>query len=334
MLITVSLDPLPFRDDTFDLVRLANLGLCVPKERWAALLMEAKRILRLGGRLELIDDEFFFPRLRIASAWNGQSNISGTSIDSIDSRSSRFWEQEENKRTAQYLEDAFGQMIRRNYGIHKVHHHVRDLLPAIFGEDRVRKYGSFHIAVPLRTPMPGAMSISAASHSSEASASAPRKISLPGSFGSIAGTFTPKVQSPLVEEPEPIFPSSASQKAMQILHTGKPPRKTSATASSASMSGSLPEFMPAKAAKLLQTATAGRAYQPQGFLVLPDKFYDCRPDTLEMHACRNMHIVLACKRNLGAWLKEHKDEVTDLGDELTDKEFDRMFDDAMWQYDR
>ena len=40
---------------------MANLSLCVPQERWEHVLSEARRVLALGGRLELIDDYLHFP---------------------------------------------------------------------------------------------------------------------------------------------------------------------------------------------------------------------------------------------------------------------------------
>jgi hypothetical protein len=53
--------PLPFADKTFDLVRMANLTLCIPYDKWEPLLFEIQRILTIDGRLELIDDQIFFP---------------------------------------------------------------------------------------------------------------------------------------------------------------------------------------------------------------------------------------------------------------------------------
>ncbi|KAI8990596.1 hypothetical protein BD414DRAFT_535882 [Trametes punicea] len=54
---------LPFPDDTFDLVRMANLTLCIPMNRWRFVLTQVRRVLKPGGRLELIDDDLFFPRI-------------------------------------------------------------------------------------------------------------------------------------------------------------------------------------------------------------------------------------------------------------------------------
>ncbi|KAI0828909.1 hypothetical protein BC628DRAFT_1178336 [Trametes gibbosa] len=52
---------LPFPDDSFDLVRMANLTLCIPISRWRFVLAQVRRVLKPGGRLELIDDDMFFP---------------------------------------------------------------------------------------------------------------------------------------------------------------------------------------------------------------------------------------------------------------------------------
>lgn len=52
---------IPFKRATFDLVRIANLTLCVPRKNWEHVLTEVKRVLRPNGRVEIIDDELMFP---------------------------------------------------------------------------------------------------------------------------------------------------------------------------------------------------------------------------------------------------------------------------------
>ncbi|TFK67723.1 hypothetical protein BDN72DRAFT_898751 [Pluteus cervinus] len=54
-------DKLPFDDESFDLVRMANLSLCIPAEKWEIVLEEVYRVLKFAGRLELVDDHVFFP---------------------------------------------------------------------------------------------------------------------------------------------------------------------------------------------------------------------------------------------------------------------------------
>lgn len=52
---------LPFPKGMFDLVRMANLSLCIPENRWKHVLQEVRRVLSPGGHLELIDDYIHFP---------------------------------------------------------------------------------------------------------------------------------------------------------------------------------------------------------------------------------------------------------------------------------
>lgn len=42
-------------------MRMANLALCIPYDKWEFIFSEVQRILTIGGRLELIDDQIFFP---------------------------------------------------------------------------------------------------------------------------------------------------------------------------------------------------------------------------------------------------------------------------------
>ena len=41
--------PLPFSDDTFDLVRLSNLTEAIPQHRWEHVLREIRRVLMPFG---------------------------------------------------------------------------------------------------------------------------------------------------------------------------------------------------------------------------------------------------------------------------------------------
>ncbi|KAL0947811.1 hypothetical protein HGRIS_013883 [Hohenbuehelia grisea] len=52
---------LPFPDKTFDLVRMANLTLAIPDAKWDWVLTEIRRVMTIGARLEVIDDQMIFP---------------------------------------------------------------------------------------------------------------------------------------------------------------------------------------------------------------------------------------------------------------------------------
>ncbi|KAF8510312.1 hypothetical protein JB92DRAFT_443680 [Gautieria morchelliformis] len=55
------LDKLPYLDEKFDLVRMANLKWAIPEDKWDFVLQEVNRVLRRGGRVEIIDDDFLLP---------------------------------------------------------------------------------------------------------------------------------------------------------------------------------------------------------------------------------------------------------------------------------
>ena len=40
---------------------MANLALCIPYDKWEFVLGQVRRVLTPGGRLELIDDDIYFP---------------------------------------------------------------------------------------------------------------------------------------------------------------------------------------------------------------------------------------------------------------------------------
>lgn len=269
-------------------------------------------MLRVGGHLEIIEDEFIFPRIQHASVSHpAQEHAHPTGLTPSESeteRISRFREVEESKRITEYLESAFGVMLADKYDIPEPHAlHAWDLLPRAFGNQNVCEYPSQHISIPSRPPE--------VTRSNDGFKT-PRKVSLSSSQG-------PRIYTPDHRSSVPVLPASTAPKAVQVLAGRR--------------SGDLPAVLSPKAARILGNTTpssSSRPYQPTGFMVLPNKFFECRPDVLEMHACKNMHVVMSCRKALHAFLREHKDTLTDLGDELADEEFERMFGDAMWEYDR
>lgn len=93
-----------------------------------------------------------------------------------------------------------------------------------------------------------------------------------------------------------------------------------------------PAYIAPKAMQLLQPQVCGdprcrRPYQPTGFVVIPSTFIPCDPDVLEMHSCRNMHILLSCKDALARFISRHVD---DTGEPLVSQE---EFEQLMFEYD-
>ena len=60
LLLSVAFD-LPFPDNFFDYVRMANLVLCIPYDKWDYVFKEVRRVLAVNGKMELIDDQILFP---------------------------------------------------------------------------------------------------------------------------------------------------------------------------------------------------------------------------------------------------------------------------------
>ncbi|KAH8835631.1 hypothetical protein DL96DRAFT_72503 [Flagelloscypha sp. PMI_526] len=78
---------LPFENDTFDFIRMADLTLTVPLNRWNHLLGECNRVLTVGGRLEIIQDLPLWAYAAAASA-SSPAPSSASSSDDLSKRSS------------------------------------------------------------------------------------------------------------------------------------------------------------------------------------------------------------------------------------------------------
>ncbi|KAL0951741.1 hypothetical protein HGRIS_008414 [Hohenbuehelia grisea] len=52
---------LPFEEETFEMIRIANLGTSMTTEDWKVFIAKVNPLLVPGGRLEVIDDFVFFP---------------------------------------------------------------------------------------------------------------------------------------------------------------------------------------------------------------------------------------------------------------------------------
>ena len=181
--------PLPFPDNSFDLVRMANLTLCIPINRWKFVLTQVRRVLRPGGRVELIDDEMFFPSVlprptrdvprspsrrqwqrstseqyipRTTSLSRSLSHKALSDLPSPHSspnskskkghsRSPSDVEFSTNTAIASHLETVFANMLTNKYGIStRPHLFLERMLPEVFGPDNVRQTQELELAVPSR----------------------------------------------------------------------------------------------------------------------------------------------------------------------------------------
>ena len=311
---------LPFPPKSFDLVRMANLTLAVPRDRWTHLLEEVKRVLRPGGVLEIIDDELFFPDIQPSpnapltrtrslreprrpcfddSRIHHQNTDTGVwkplppcpPLAPASFRRNRAQYHQDVHRSpladfavkvsmTQTMEAVFRKMLSEQYNVSLSPHEL--LEPAI-----VRVFGSFssqtkELAVPTRDALPKKMKVEDSHYEilPERTAHISRRHGGRHSLDNVATDFD--------------GPASIAPKAMRLLQAQGEPRSR-------------------------------RPYQPPGCMVLPSMFIPCEPEVLEMHACRNIHIVIACKNSLAEFVAQHQD---DTGKPfVTEEEFEElMFD--------
>lgn len=88
--------PLPFADKSFDLVRIANLSLCIPYDKWEFVFSEVQRVLTIDGRLELIDDQIFFPYGQPPATPPASSSASASFMPTETHRESSWFDDDEH----------------------------------------------------------------------------------------------------------------------------------------------------------------------------------------------------------------------------------------------
>jgi len=70
-----SLDTLPDDTGVFDLVHIRFLGLAIPEPKWGDLLEEASRILKSGGKLEIVEMSYTLPTSAPSSLRNSFASL-------------------------------------------------------------------------------------------------------------------------------------------------------------------------------------------------------------------------------------------------------------------
>ena len=275
---------LPFPDDSFDLVRMANLGLAVAVWTWDFVLHEVRRVLCPGGRLELIDDQLLFPRIPSPAELRGYKvdspvgasfphHVPGAQAPhqrsySSGDRPQPLWEREykTSGAMAKELETNFKWMIfKRGYAPEaRPQNKLVHSITTVFGADPddVISY-EFSLGVPSRELVDDA----------PGQESARRPVSRPRRSES-------DVQRPLGSPSS--RPSGSTPKALRVL-----------VGNEASTESQAP--IP---------------YQPLGLIMLDStrRLLPFSPVELEMHACKNMHVLLSCKDAMMEHMLQMKDE--------------------------
>ncbi|KAF7296437.1 Methyltransf-25 domain-containing protein [Mycena chlorophos] len=150
-------DALPFPDKSFELVRMANLALCIPHSQWESVLVQVKRVLVDGGRLELIEDHVFFP---YGKPFSEQSPTADAEValrrlslannavphHAMEDQTVGGWN--ERAETSQELETLFENMLCYRFGIHpRPAEFVPELLRRVFGGGAVKEVATMNLTL-------------------------------------------------------------------------------------------------------------------------------------------------------------------------------------------
>lgn len=349
---------LGFPSDTFDLVRMANLSLCIPVDSWEEVLTEVMRILAPGGRLELIDDQALFPTVKslerapasqaATSVFpsRGHSYIEFDDSDSDDdsdddfkSTRSSLSEDEEsppydaasewtrNESNAKHLESLFTDMLWSKYKIRTdQRRNIEEALDNVFGRYNAQRVSAMTLAIA-----PPAPNSDPASSSDSGSGSDPDQASV-----SSADSKSPK------KKKGEVFKQWIADEWDKIENKGKKSDRSSRE----SVLSPIPQSISAKAAGRLgihsSAATSptlrsprhsvipppSRPVQSPGLVLWPNTLIELGPFELEMHACKHMQSLLGCKAALHEYAQEFFRDVD--GNTLLD---DAVFDDLIWDYE-
>ncbi|KAI0684767.1 hypothetical protein BC835DRAFT_1292249 [Cytidiella melzeri] len=303
---------LPFPPKSFDLVRMANLTLAIPENRWSHILKEVKRVLRPGGIVEIIDDEIFFPSVQPlpTAASSGMRSLKGRGAPQRDAddhsqgefaqKSSRLKapgvdgsprnsrqqissttpaeEHRQRSIASRTMETVFQNMLHFEYDLSpRPHEFLESKMIQVFDGVTVEKK---EVAVPKRD------------------------LNIKNGWADDIAGFRP-------------FEGGAK------LRKGKRPSDGAVVTDF-----TRPAFVAPKAAQLLQLETGSSgSYQPSGYVISPAHFIPCEPDVLEMHACRNSYILLSCKDALGRYIEQQHTE--DGAPMISDDEFEEL----VFEYD-
>ncbi|KAI0347976.1 hypothetical protein BDW22DRAFT_1320462 [Trametopsis cervina] len=291
---------LPFPAKSFDLVRMANLTLAIPQDRWSHVLKEVKRVLRPGGIVEIVDDEVFFPSIQPAPS------ASHERTHSPDGGAARVAHPQDGAPTASPR--------RQSKAVNPTASGSRLSIPADVSDHRQRSIATRTMETVFQNMLLYEYNVSPTPHQF-----------LEDEILKAFDGVTVKTKEVVIPKKDLGFrtvsddgPSTPS--ASDMTTKG---RKGRHSLDNNVTDFSPPAFVAPKAAQLLQLEAGNRGrYQPPGFIVLPDSFMPCDPDALEMHACHNIHLLLGCKDALGRYIEQQRSE--DGEPLVSDEEFEEL----------
>jgi SAM-dependent methyltransferase len=321
-------EKLPFPDSSFDYVRLNDAVVVIPRGRWDFVLSEAHRVLRPGGRLELIHDQLCFPFVGpetpvsctfapskrepsrnvfyVREPETGKGAAANVSPPRYGKSPFDNWEAE--IQNCRRLEELYLEMLAQRYGVHpQPRGTLMDAIRRRFGSSASHiKVSNAHICLPSRDFMARSDAETAMRNTR------PKKrefgISITIDWGHDKADKTKNLKTFAPPAPRE-FPSL----------TGLPP------------------VLSKKAASLMgvvQLSPAGAPYQPPGLVVVRTSsegarrsmtFLPMSPSEIDAHSNKHIHSLLSAKLALEAYIEELQVN----GKPTMSRE---DLDEALWQY--
>ncbi|EKM61413.1 uncharacterized protein PHACADRAFT_190581 [Phanerochaete carnosa HHB-10118-sp] len=193
----------------------------------------------------------------------------------------------ERATNAKDMETIFLRILKENKIYPHPHKFLKEMLVEVFGEHKANCTHHFEIVLPTTDAIFEQSLLQPVAQSSLH----------PGTQSQ-----TPQKDSPSIDERSTTRPTGTLPKAMRVLG----------------------ETVPWVTSPLIkETFAKSQRYQPPGFVVLPNNvFVPCEPEVLEMHACKNVHLVLSSKQALSHSIREQY--ARHGGPTVSEDEFDHL----------
>lgn len=345
---------LPFEDQTFDLVRMANLTLAIPYNKWKFVISEVNRVLTVGGRLEVIDDQFFFPYGR------EPAQTSGSDMDDSDDDDELFSDDDDDtlENESDSLSDPAPTLVDSDSSSCSSHEKSKEADPVTLLTQPPSAFDMPPHPDLLQVRPPGRPWSEQVSACADLEAMFQRMLIQKYGIHPRPSEFLPDVLKQVfgkpnagklksmhlkVAHPDPISPSSPDNDENSPTGKGSKKNWMSLEWDKKKQFSTVPEGISAKAAGRLginystlaaatAAATANRAplissQTTSGLLLWPSTFIPLPQAELEMHVSKHMHTLLGCKPALRDYLTSFLD---DEGNRIMDIP---SFEDYIWDYE-
>ncbi|KNZ76375.1 hypothetical protein J132_10654 [Termitomyces sp. J132] len=384
--------PWPFPSRQFDFVRLANLSLCIPYDKWEPILSEIHRILTINGRFELIvpyapapvsrpmyeteEDEDDVASVNTDSTLVSDGDTSSPSqrtrrqssiptsdvssgvpqqlpfpalpgtdppttpnsvltikpIDTIQ-KSQPDWNTE--AAACRDIETVFQNMLHKKFGVHsQPSKFVPEVIQHVFGN--VKKPKSYHLKLAPKDAYKQFGGVEA----NELDSLGKKEESAPESKKSSRSKWFCSDKEEKKRAKKTSKPSTPTSGRHSIMTLSASPGDSNVSAKAANRLGiSYSELSeatalakastrrPVSSSSTLVTGSTPPVQSP-GLIVWPNRFIPMSPEELEIHALKNVHMLIGCKPALIEFVRTFLDED---GNRITS---DEDFEQALWDFRR